>query len=284
MMSTAPTTALTTYKSPEDPSNNNQLSTSSPSSPSNEVTLDSLPYIDNLHPDYEAYALTLIEEEMQKMGDLPSEDIMLRHLPNPLGPSCSADSTPAFKSSASSNDDNNKINVNRKEYEDLVARQGQPRTDVIDYRQKMKSMKLPKGGKVNESEWNEAIKNAKIELEYERLRMVNIELQSEYESSLWKNQTKELESTSTFLKSQLSNQQRIVDNINAKRQDIQMKKAGPKLHILSQKWEEGLKRVKLLTDGVGTLNHEVEGLRKATGMTFAVENKSQAESDDDDDL
>lgn len=37
-----------------------------------EIVLDSLPYIDQVHPDYEAYALTLIEEEMQKNAATPT--------------------------------------------------------------------------------------------------------------------------------------------------------------------------------------------------------------------
>ena len=40
----------------EDGNNNN----------SSKVIVDSLPYIDYLHPDYEAYALSLIEHEMKK--------------------------------------------------------------------------------------------------------------------------------------------------------------------------------------------------------------------------
>ena len=262
-MSSAPTTALTTYKSPEI--------TAKDADTSHEIALDSLPYIDNLHPDYEAYALTLIEEEMQKMGDPPSEESLLRHLPNPLGSNMDANSTPAFKSSEAHN------NLNRVEYEGLVARGGQPRTDAIDYRQKMRSME-PKDEN-SESEWNEALCKAKAELEYERLRMVNVELQSEYESSLWQHHTKKLESMSNSVKSKLSQQQMNVDQINAKRKDMQTVKAAPKLHTLSGKWDEGLKRVRLLADGVQTLNNEVEGLRKNTGVVFANDEKSH-ESDD----
>ena len=100
------TVAITNY---DDKSNNASSSTSN----SNEIMLDSLPYIDNLHPDYEAYALTLIEEEMQTMGEPPSEEELLRHLPNPLGPSGTADSVPASLLESS---------LNRTEYEQLVTR------------------------------------------------------------------------------------------------------------------------------------------------------------------
>lgn len=265
-MSSAPTTtALAKYEAIEIKHKNNAIF--------NEITLDSLPYIDNLHPDYEAYALTLIEEEMENMGDPPSEDTQLRHLTNPLGSTGNADATPAFKSSGLHS------NLNRTEYERLVARHGQPRTDAVDYREKMRSTKP--NDQDNEKEWNEAINRAKAELEYERLRMVNSELQSEYESSLWKHQTKQLEMISYNLKSELSHQQMKVDQINARRKDMQTGKAAPKLHILSQKWDEGLNRVKLLSEGVEKLNEEVEELRKVTGLSFQNEEISQ---DDDDDL
>lgn len=240
---------------------------------SNEIKLDSLPYIDNLHPDYEAYALTLIEEEMQNMGEPPSEEALLRHLPNLLGPSGTADSTPTSFAGSK---------PNRTEYEHLVARQGQPRDEIIDYREKMKSTKPNDIN--NDEEWKDALKKARTELEYERLRMVNVELQSEYESSLWKHQTKRLELVSNNVKSNLSQQRVNVDQINARRKDMQMVKAAPKLHILSQKWDEGLNRVKVLSDGVRKLNSEVEELRKVTGVSFQNEDKSHGNNDDDDDL
>ena len=258
------TTALTAY----DLSQARTINTES----TNEVTLDSLPYIDNLHPDYEAYALTLIEEEMQGMGEPPSQEELLRHLPNPLGLGGDANTTPAFKSSREGNI------INEKEYEDLVARHGKPRKETIDYRRKMKAS-MPKS-KGTESEWEEAIMRAKIELEYERLKMVNAELQSEYETSLWKYQTKQIEAIANDLKSKLSQQQAEVDRINAKRKDMQTVKGGPKLHILGQKWDEGLNRVSLLADGVEKLKSEVVELRKQTGIEFKTEAKLN-DSDDD---
>ncbi len=293
-MSSAPTTAaITPYK----PAGSASLSDGSKKNDNEKaITLDSLPYIDNLHPDYEAYALTLIEEEMQKMEEekeenspsssttsssspSPSDDSLLpRHLPNPLGPSNSANSTPSSFTTKTSH------SLNKTEYEDLVARNGQPRADKIDYKKKMmqsSSMGKRLKGSSTQEEWEDAIQKAKIELEYERLRMVNVELQSEYESSLWKHHAKNLELLSSEVKAKLSNQQMAVDQINAKRKDAQTVKGGPKLQILSQKWDEGLKRVSLLANGVEKLNNEVEELRKITGANFANDGKSQ-ESDDDD--
>mmetsp|Transcript_16888 Transcript_16888/g.21365 ORF Transcript_16888/g.21365 Transcript_16888/m.21365 type:complete len:291 (-) Transcript_16888:67-939(-) len=289
-MSSGPTTALTSY----NPSGATSLSDNSNNGNQKTITLDSLPYIDNIHPDYEAYALTLIEEEMQKMDQEKDESkavssssddfLFLRHLPNPLGTGNSADSTP---SSFLTKAEKTSLSLNKTEYEDLVARNGQPRTDKVDYKMKMmesssiaKKLKS-KGKKATQEEWEGAIEKAKVELEYERLRMVNAELQSEYESSLWKHHAQKLEAISSEVKEKLSKQQMAVDQINAQRQDAQTVKGGPKLQILSQNWDEGLKRVSLLADGVEKLTNEVEGLRSITGANFAKDEKSQ-ESDDDD--
>ncbi len=209
---------------------------------------------------------------MQAMGEPPTEESLLRHLPNPLGSSGEANSTPAFQSSKPSNQ------LNRNEYVSLVARNGQPREDKIDYKQQMQAIQPHKSA--DEAEWSEALKKAKMELEYERLRMVNVELQSEYESSLWKHQTIKLEAVSGLVKSKLTKQKKNVDQINAKRQDLQTAKAAPKLHVLSQKWDEGINRVKVLSRGVAKLQKEVEILRNETGVDLSTE-KMDVDSEDD---
>lgn len=269
-MSSTTTSAIVTYDDSNEDYHSNHES-------QNTVILDSLPYIDNLHPDYEAYALTLIEEEMQNMANndnIPSDEIRLRHLPNPLGSNGNADTTPAFKSSKFNNE-----SLNQNEYDSLVARGGQPRVDIIDYKDAMRSTKPSDTN--NTDEWKEAIIKAKTELEHERLRMVKLELQSEYESSLWKYHTQKLETISNNVKSALSQQQMKVDKINARRQNMQIEKAAPKLHILNQKWDEGLNKVKVLANGVRMLSKEVEELRKITGVSFDKKETTQ-ESDDED--
>ena len=116
---------------------------------SNEIILDSLPYIDQIHPDYEAYALTLIEEEMEKI--------------QPPSTSYDANKTPDFKSSKKNH------SINKTEYEALVARDGQPRNekDRVDYVKKMISA-APQDTS-DQSQWEKSMERAKIEFEYERL-------------------------------------------------------------------------------------------------------------------
>lgn len=225
-----------------------------------EIVLDSLPYIDQVHPDYEAYALTLIEEEMQKMQPPP-----------PL--SYDANSTPAFKSS--------KLQMNKIYYEELVQRNGQPRSkdEQIDFTQKMKST-LPQNTS-DKSQWEEAINRAKIELEYERLRQVNAELQAEYDASLWKYRTNELESNSKHAKNCLEDQLMKVDQINARRKEMQEVQAAPKLGALNHRWGELIHKSRHLAKGVRALEDDVRGFRKITGAVFKPEESNVHDSDDD---
>ena len=229
---------------------------------SSEIALDSLPYIDHVHPDYEAYALSLIEEEMQKMENKHT-DIL----------SYDANSTPEFKSS--------KYGINKVEYEALVARNGQPRneSDQIDFVQKSKSV-MPQDTS-DKLEWEKAIERAKIEVEYERLRQVNAELQSEYETSVWKHHTTVIESFSAGVKSKLEEQLMKVDQINAGRKEMQEVQAAPKLGALNQRWGELIHKNQHLARGVQVLQAEVKGYRKITGVVFQNEDVNMNDSDDD---
>ena len=208
----------------------------------NQVFLDSLPYIDQIHPDYEAYALTLIEEEMQKLQ--PPSQI-----------SYDANSTAAFKSS--------KHAINKTEYESLVKRNGKSR----DKTEETKFTKCTVPENLSDKlQWEKSIRQAKIELEYERLRQVNAELQSEYSSSLWKYHANEMESNSKFIKSCLEDQLMKVDTINARRKDMQEVQAAPKLVALNQRWAELIHKNRHLARGVGDAEDELVRLQKTTGV------------------
>ena len=226
----------------------------------NEVVLDSLPYIDQVHPDYEAYALTLIEEEMQKLQP-----------PQPM--SYDANSSPSFKSS--------KHQINKIYYEEAVKRNGQQRNekDQIDFTQKMKSS-MPQNSS-DKLQWEETINHAKVELEYERLRQVNAELQAEYDSSLWKYHSNVLESNSKYAKKCLEDQLMKVDQINARRKEMQEVQAAPKLGALNHRWGELIHRNRHLARGVRTLENDVKGFRKISGAVLKPQESNMLDSDDD---
>ncbi len=231
----------------------------------NEIALDSLPYIDNVHPDYEAYALSLIEEEMQRMEEPTSNATQVN-----------ANTTP--KPFLSSN-----VGLNKTEYESLIQRGGQPRQG-IDYTQQMRDKNTPPSDISNPSEWGKSIERAKIELEYERLRMVNAELQTEYESSLWKIHSKSMEAFSNRVKSKLENQQLEVDKVNATRKEMQEDQGAPKLMALNARWESLIKKSQHLARAVGKLEGEVEGYRSITGVMPPPEHEDTHMEDSDDNI
>lgn len=215
--------------------------------PQSEINLDSLPYIDNVHPDYENYALTLIEEEMQQMQ---SENVLPASL---SGKNDGVNSTPESFCSGTSD-----FGLNKLEYESCVARKGQPRSDTVDYVEKMRrSSGLPQDPS-KEKEWKKSIDCAKIEFEYERLRLVNAELQTEYESSLWKYHAVVMEKMSKSMEEELAHQHLIVDKINAKRKDMQEGHAAPKLTSLSSRWEELIRKNQLLVKAVKGIEANIE--------------------------
>lgn len=230
------------------------------------IVLDSLPYIDHVHPDYEAYALDLIEEEMNHIEPNPHA---LRHLRNPLEGE-DASKTPLFQFSIGG--------LNVREYDDVVAREGQPRKDIIDYINSVQSQ-LPKD-ESSVQDWTNSMDKAKIELEYERIRLVNAELQAEFETSIWKEHSVSLDIYTKVMNDNLTNQKLKVDQINANRKEIQETDGAPKLLVLDRRWIELIRKNSHLSQAIGYLEAEVQRYRDMTGVNLHQDDKSM-ESDDD---
>ena len=210
----------------------------------NLMILDSLPYIDDIHPDYEAYALSLIEEEMESLK--PRTDA-LDNLPNPLDGRTS------------------RTELIMNEMRALESRSGQPRQDLVSYTQRYKAMSPE--DELDSKRWEIALQEAKSELEYERLRLINAELQNEYSASIWKNQAMNLESTSERFENLLTDQNLVVGKVNAKRKDSQEKIGRPKLQIMNTKWEELVGKNCRLMKGIDYLEAGINELKKNGGVS-----------------
>ena len=128
------------------------------------------------------------------------------------------------------------------------------------------------------------MERAKIEFEYERLRQVNAELQSEYDSALWRHHATVVESSAGHVKSRLEEQLMKVDQINARRKEIQEVQAGPKLGALNFRWGELIHKNQHLAKGVNALENDVEEFRKLTGAVFQTESADATMDDSDDNL
>lgn len=203
-----------------------------------QVVLDSLPYIDQVHPDYEAYAMSLIEEEMKIMKT-----------PENINES----SLPKFKNDS----------LNQVEYQQLVQRNGEPRSDAVDY---LNIHKVNKNVQSIEDK-KDAINSLKIQLEHERIRQINLELENEFSSSIWKHHVRLLETSTKEMKTKLQHQLEQVDEINANRKESQEKRAMVELGKLNYRYQELVRKNQYLNKGIVALESEVQDLRTQSGST-----------------
>jgi hypothetical protein len=218
------------------------------------IIYDSLPYIekDLIHPDYEAYAISLIDQEMQWLP-------MKTSLNNPL-----IHEIPLFGNLEGSS-------INKNEYSELLERGGTvTRPNPIDFNKThvavMEPIQSSGSDETDLASWQNSLRSAKIELEYQRNRLINLELQAEFEPDLWKYHNSILESHQSHPIQKASESQRnIVDKMNAKRKYQQESEMGPKLRILERKWSELIETNQQLVTAMKLLEDEVGSLRATVG-------------------
>ena len=239
----------------EEPSHEQEVSSSAADDLQQPVLLDSLPYIDYFPEDYESYALSLIEEEMKSTK--PKSNY-LSHLPpytaepRLLGP------------------------LSQLEYQNLVAREGQPRPvseQIHIVLAKYAASQPPAGPLLNdEHAWKLSLRSAKIEFEKQRSRQLNLELQQYYESDQWRLHTSTLTEREERMKKVVEEQQMRVDAINNKRKDMQ-EGAASKLARLTQRYHELIQRNHRLQHATVELEQDVKRIKMGLGMDKDDENK-----------
>ena len=254
--------------------------------------LDSLPYIDYSHPDYEAYAASLIEEEMSRFQPHP-DTLSLPHLGRNV-----LDEEPRFgrrtdadAGNGSSTDGGEASSINQREYAALVARGGAPRPEGEAYApSSTHSTDLPAlgedDGTISAEQLRQSIDRAKVALEHHRTRLTNLELQSEFESALWKHANAALERGAVAaLSVGLTVQRARVADVNARRKTMQEEEAAPKLNRLGARWEELVGNNMRLSEATRLLQEEVGRLRSEAGEAEEVvkveEGQSQGSGDGD---
>jgi len=183
--------------------------------------LDALAYVDVTHPDYEAYALTQIEDEMIAMDTNPNinttADFYLSTLTKPYTPS----STPLAAISIAA----------------ITANNGVPPTAPTTYRP-VSFLKKPTTSLQNDVQaWKKAVSDAKVTIENENLTLMNLELLNEFGATAHMAHITELTRVSAATFSTLSDRKNEVDMINASRKAAQDKVA-PKYGVLTRKWTE----------------------------------------------
>lgn len=205
------------------------MSSSLPAADASSVVLDALPYVDDIHQDYEAYALALVEKEMAKIAPrAPSKPL----------PSIS----------------NHKSPILQAEY-DFVA-SGKERPSVIG----SNDVKLPTSDNVDE--WKECILKARAAYEAERLRSATLALEATHAPPQWKHYTatvlEPLEQQQISLHAHESSQ---LEEIHAQRQQEQVE-ASKTLLDSRKKWRDLIQKRHYLQMATIELEQEVDRMKE----------------------
>jgi hypothetical protein len=189
-----------------------------------EMVIDSLPYVEAVHEDYEEYALAMIEEEMKQFPPRPLKSIPAINY-----------RTPMMKAEYSAR---------------VVENEFQPREE-----RSYQPLKIARPSTLDE--WREvALPQAKARLEAERLRGLVLEAEKEEAVQNWKSYNSELlEQMKAQWSRALSEQQEGVEEINFQRQRSQQTQYGPELDQLTTDYQQMLYRR-------NQLEHSIEGLRR----------------------
>ena len=194
----------------------------------------SLPYVDYLDEEYEAYALSLIEDEMETIVPRQKKMKLL--------------SKPTFY---------NKSPVLEYEFREMVNRNRAKRATSNQYTQPGEVDAVPAALQSHEHAWKLAIRRAKIELEHRRLELTNLEIKQALESFKWMKQVHFDQTNVARTRMEKVTQKMAVDVINAKRKDRQEKEAASHLYALSTEYEELLQRIKNYSSATIQLKEEI---------------------------
>jgi len=188
---------------------------------SNFAPLDALAYIDVTHPDYEAYALTLIEEEMVKMDSDPTANTSAEHYLNGLQHSYEPKASPLVQQSLDA----------------IVSNEGRLPPPPTSYRPASFGAK-PSGSLQNDVQaWKKAVADIKVTVEDENLRLMNLELLSSFGATAHLAHIADLTASATKACSDLKDAKMEVDVVNAERKAAQ-DGIMPKYSMLTRKWAE----------------------------------------------
>ena len=256
--------------------NDNDTTVVTDSSPNNEIVLDALSYVEPLDPNYEQYALSLVEAEMQQQYQ-QQQQVMTDD--------DNADVHPTLRRNLSLLSDNHDNFAKRAPlaaaaYEAFVQkkrRQQQHPSEadgVIQHDADAVSAGENDNGddktnviKINSSssidDLQTAIKQSKIQFEYQRLRYTNLELHSLFETpQKYTSYLSSLEQLYTAPTATAVEQQRlVVDGINGTRMEEQSACMN-KLMGLQMKYGLLMDKNWKLGNALEKLQMEVDGLEK----------------------
>lgn len=196
------------------------------------IVLDSLPYIEAVHEDYEEYALALIEEEMRCIEPRP-----LKKIP-PL----------KFRTPMMQTEYGNVKTVTDSDNNEVATKQ---RAEYVSFQ----PAKIARPATIEE--WtNHAIPEIKTRLEAERIRGQVLEAEKADGVVSWKEHNAALDDVKALWTRKWKERADAVEEINFQRQRTQQENFGPELDQLNQEYQQVLYRR-------NQLEHAIEGLRRS---------------------
>jgi len=267
------------------------LNESAAAHPANEIVLDALPYVEPLDPNYENYAIKLIEEELQHestgvSGEHPSLQTLLAPVSSSReGTSAETINFGTTDLSSQCPQFGGKAPMAVAAYEAIMAKKSNPEntTFITNNHQQwlhnrsdpMAHQKFDQVGDKSKliTNLHTSISTQKIALEHQRHRLINLELQQTFQTpqSYTHYNTNQLEGQIVNPLQQTVERQRMeVDAINATRMEEQQRAMGT-LDGLSRKYYELVDKNLRLGEAVKGLEGEVEGLKKESGASVVVD-------------
>ena len=205
--------------------------------------MDSLPYVETVHEDYEEYALALIEEEMKVIAPRP-----MRKIP-PLN-----FRTPMMRTEYESLVVNGKLEDGVDAQKSFVQTRPKEQFQLFQPKKVMKPSTM-QGRKDDENTILDAISQMKSRYEAERIRALLLDVDKEEGVSIWKAYNAKLDELAGFWNTLLKQEIETVEEINFRRQQSQTQQVGPEITRLNQKYQEALYRR-------NQLEHAIEGLKR----------------------
>ena len=228
-------------------------------SSSSEVMLDSLPYVETVHEDYEEYALALIEDEMKEIAPRPIKKIAPIKFRTP---------------------------IMQTEYETLVVKgeseDGGDAPEVIrkrpkEHLQQFQPKKIKKPTTFEEWEKdskssNDVLSQMRRRYEAERIRGLVLAAEKAEGVAMWKDYCTSLDEIAEFWKKMLEKEIEAKEEINFRRQELQTQQFGPEIDRLSQEYQQVLYRR-------NQLQHAIEGMKRKREITSSTDKSRKRKVD-----
>ncbi|TCD70077.1 hypothetical protein EIP91_005059 [Steccherinum ochraceum] len=150
------------------------------------------------------------------------------------------------------------------EMERIASHQPFPAMDTLRYQ-----LPGPTSSPGTQEEWEAALKNAKAQLEHQRLRQSNIALLQNYGSNAWRIHNYLLEATSKNLDKALEELKEMTTEVNRDRKNFQTR-IGSQLTSLETRWTELISSVLQIDMANVALEGEIERLSKKEAELAAM--------------